>query len=52
MILYSPQGVARAGGIDANIGGDPVEISATRIRPAPRKRFSLASNWSPGRRPE
>jgi hypothetical protein len=41
MILYSPQGVARAGGIDANIGGDPVEIFGYTNPAGTSKTFQL-----------
>ena len=50
MVLYSAQGSARAGGIDANIGGDPVEISLIQIRPVPRRVSNSVSNSTPARR--
>jgi hypothetical protein len=41
MILYTPQGIARAGGIDANIGGDPVEIFGYTNSAGTPKTFQL-----------
>jgi hypothetical protein len=41
IVLYTPQGIARAGGIDANIGGDPVEIFGYTNRAGAAKTFQL-----------
>ena len=53
LILYSSQGVALAGGIDNNIGGDPVEVFAYTNSSGKAKNYQLGirlkSGPAPGR---
>lgn len=53
MILYSQQGVSLAGGVDNNVGGDPVEAFAYTNNAGQAKTFqlgiSLESGPAPGR---
>jgi hypothetical protein len=51
MILYSAQGLARAGGIDANIGGDPVEIFSYANTAGIPKTFRLGIELNAGPAP-
>ena len=51
MIIYSPQGMARAGGIDANIGGDPVEIFSYTNPAGTSKTFQIGIELNAGPAP-
>lgn len=51
MILYSSKGVAQVGGIDANIGGDAVEIFSFTTKGGPAKNYRLSIDHNAGPAP-
>ncbi len=51
IILYSMQGVGLAGGIDNNVGGDPVEVFSYENKSGPAKNYQLRITQNAGPAP-